>query len=111
MKLALLGASILFSLVQPVCAGSLEPKRVDGEARWLMHVNFDAFRETLLGKKIRREKLDQPGVKQLLELAKDRYGIDLRDGLHGLTLYGLGFEKNQGVAVLSAHTRVRRCRM
>ena len=104
MKKAIFGLmiSLGFACAAPVSGEPLEPGHVASDAKWVMHVNFDAFRETTLARHLRETVYKKPQSQKYFEWVRDRYGIDLREDLHGLTLYGVDFKPHQGVAVLLA---------
>ncbi len=98
----LLSLTLLASLAVPAAAEPLEAGNVAADAKWVMHVNFDAFRETALAEHLRKEKLDRPGAQRWFDWVESRYGIDLQSDLHGLTLYGDSYQRHHGVALLFA---------
>lgn len=102
MKRLLAGVVLFFGLAALLPAAELQPSHVAQDAKWILHMDFDAFRQTQLAREIREKKLDKPEVRQRLDWVRDRYGIDLRKDLHGLTLYGNSYERHQGIALLMA---------
>jgi hypothetical protein len=102
MKRFLAGVVIVLGLATALHAGPLEPNRVAEDAKWILHMNFDTFRQTQLAEQIREKKLDESEVQRMLDWVQKRYGINLREDLHGLTFYGNSYERHEGVALLMA---------
>jgi hypothetical protein len=87
-----------------VCrAGSLDPGTVAADAKWLVHVDFDALRESKVAQHAREELLKRPRVKEILAKAQEATGMELDKDLHGLTAYGNGFKPRSGVVIAYAH--------
>ncbi len=101
-KRVLAGMAIALGLAVPAGAEPLEPERVADNAKWVLHLDFDALGKTELAAQFREKKLDDPRAQKRLDWVRDRYGIDLREDLHGLTLYGDSYERHQGIALLVA---------
>ena len=67
----------------------LQRADVAANPAWLVHLDCDALRPTIIGKYILSE-MDQPEAKAKLAAFQAMVGVDLRTQLHGATLYGLG---------------------
>jgi len=81
-------------------ASPLEPSRVPADAKWVVHVDLEAVAKTQLADRVRenRRRLLMP-VRMWLQ---NKYGIDLREGLDSVTLYGHNYEPHSGTLILRA---------
>jgi hypothetical protein len=84
-------------------AGSLDPGTVAADAKWLVHIDFDALRESKVAQHAREEILKRPRVNEILAKVQEATGMDLQKDLHGLTAYGNGFKPRTGVVIAYAH--------
>ncbi|HXJ57632.1 MAG TPA: hypothetical protein VNU68_13310 [Verrucomicrobiae bacterium] len=84
-------------------AGPLVREHVAADAKWLIHLDLDAFRETQLGGLVFRQFLDEQ-INKVTQGLKDQFEIDFDSKqIHGVTAYGLDFkqpEKMTGVVVI-----------
>ena len=88
-------------------AGPLEPGKVAGDAKWVVHLDLEAFRKTSLGQHL-VEKLLKPKLEQNEQFKKLNLSINL-ENIGSLTAYGPAFEKNgEGVLVLSTTANVKK---
>jgi len=84
-------------------AAPLDLRQVSGDAKWLVHLDVDAMRESSL-----MENAYLAGSRQWAELeewmatACEEVGVDPRVDLHGITLFGKKLGKLDGVALVSA---------
>lgn len=67
-------------------AGALQEGHVRGDAKWLFHVNFDAFRSSEFGKLVQSD-MEAKYADKITALA-NLLGSDLTRDLRGVTLYG-----------------------
>jgi len=95
-----MGAVLALALVSTASAASFEARNVPADAKWLMHFNVDSFRDTKLAEHIRQERLNDPQVQRWFKWVEERYGINMREDLHGMTLYGYSYEPHRGVILL-----------
>lgn len=99
MKRTILIGAMLAMLTCPMVADEAEPAYISADAAWVVHFDVDAWGETKLEQAI----LDQhPEAIPKLEEFRATFGFDLREDLHGVTLYGTGFEPGRGVAMFDA---------
>lgn len=98
--LALLGTTL--------SAGELRPDRVPAEARWLVHVDVDAFRNTTLWHLLEsgafgdaKADLDEGFAEMRRE-----FGIDPLRDVHSITVYGLSDDEDEAVAMIEASDRI-----
>ena len=84
--------AILLGLSATATAGPLDLKQVSAEAKWIVHFDVDAMRESTLVQRVYDKCVDQwPAAEQRLREATDlveHLGLDLTRDLHGLTAYG-----------------------
>jgi hypothetical protein len=84
-------------------AGAIDPGSVAADAKWLVHIDFDALRESKVAQHAREEILKRPRVKEILAKVQEASGMDLQKDLHGVTAYGNGFKPHSGVVIAYAH--------
>ena len=84
-------------------AAPLEPKNVAADAKWVVHVDVDAVHDSLVVKKAFETcPLLKNDSGKHFDMIRDKIGVDLRKGLHGMTLYGRDTDKTHGVAIVFA---------
>ena len=84
-------------------AGPVNPVHVSSEARWLVHLDLEAFRSSKLGGYIMREIVD----KKIAQVPPGEAGVDLvalSRKISGLTAYGADFESRSGRGALVVST-------
>jgi hypothetical protein len=98
MKKALL---ILFATglsLLPVAAKPLDLSKISKDANWLMHMDFDAMRNSDIGVFMRDTMEKIPEAIDRMDQIKDKYGVDV-DGFSYLTMSGSG-ERHKGIAIM-----------
>lgn len=105
MKHVMVGAVLALGLVlgRSAAAEPLQPKQISADARWVLHLNIDAFRKTALAAHIREEHLDNPEAQQRLAMVQEKLGVNPREDLHGVTLYGHSYQPRHGVALVAVN--------
>lgn len=98
--LATLVPALALMLQPNANAAPLEPSEIPADAKWVMHVDFDALRETLLMKRI--EKTMPQAIETVRGWMASEYGIEPQSDLHSLTMYGESYETHSGTAILQA---------
>ena len=99
-KLILLAACVCaFRLT----ADAAELKRADvmADPVWLLHVDCDALRTNTIGQFFLSE-MDKPEAKAKLASFQTTFGFDLRNQVHGYTLYGSSLTPTDGVLIVYA---------
>src|SRR5260221_1845871 len=87
-----------------VCrAAPLDPSTVAADAKWLVHVDFDALRESKVFQHARAEIMKRDIANTALAMIKEATGADLEKDIHGATVYGSGFKPHAGVLIVYAH--------
>jgi hypothetical protein len=84
-------------------AGAIDPGSVAADAKWLVHIDFDALRESKVAQHAHEEILKHERAKEILAKVQDMTGMDPQKDLHGLTAYGAGFKPHSGVLIVYAH--------
>lgn len=91
------------SIASVVNAEPLDTARVPAKAVWLMHVDMDAARESMVLQKMEARMLKQhPHVEQMMAMGAAMIGMDPRKDLHGVTVYGLDTDKHNAVMIVHA---------
>ena len=80
-------------------AAKINPAHIPAKAKWLLHMDIDAFKETTLGKHVMAEA-NEKGLQKMKAL-QDMFGIDLENDIHGATAFGNG-KKDNGVLIIHA---------
>lgn len=92
---------VVAGALQTARAEPLNPQHVPPQARWVMHVDFDAFSKTTLAERIRKNR------PQIVEFLRSRmaarFGIDIPQDLFGLTMLSDSYQSHTGAGVLFAH--------
>jgi hypothetical protein len=83
-------------------AAPLDASSVAAGAKWVVHVDFDAARDSKVGQHIREKALSDERVKKGLAKLHDELGFDPEKDLHGATLYGTDFTPHTGVLIVYA---------
>jgi len=89
------------ALTSQAAARPLDSAQVPNDAKWVVHVDFDAFHETILLKRIEKAKPEL--VAGIREWMSTMYGVDPKSDLHGLTMFGQSYETHTGTAILAAN--------
>ena len=99
--------SCLALLVVKAFAGPFDGSKVAADAKWVIHLDFDAFRKTAIGQ-YATEKFLKPKLEENEQFQKLNLSINLQN-ISGLTAYGPTFEKHdEGVLVLSTTADVKK---
>lgn len=100
--ISLVVAPVVMVLLAPssVPAAPLDPAHVPADAKWVIHVDFNALGDTRLADQVREKR------RHLLFVARtwlqNRYGIDPREDLHSLTAFSNSYEAHSGTLILKA---------
>lgn len=84
-------------------AAPFDSKNVAADAKWVVHVDVDAVHDSLVVKKAFETcpLLKNDSGKHFDKII-EKFGVDLRKDLHGMTLYGRDTDKTHGVAIVFA---------
>ena len=98
------GLAAVWALAAAVQAAPLSLKQVPANAKWLAHVDFDSMRGHVLAKHMRDEIMEKHKDAQArIDKFGAEMGMDVRNDLHGVTLYGTSFTPHQGVVIVNAN--------
>ena len=101
-----LAVAILLSLATLGQAATLDPATVSGDAKWVVHLDVDAIRSSILVQNAYQEFVEKcpiaPVAVPMLDGSRALIGMDPREDLHGMTLYGNRLGKEQGVLIVFA---------
>ena len=76
-------------------------KNVAADAKWVVHVDVDAIREShVVQKAFESCPILKNDAGKHFDTIRDKIGIDLRTDLHGITLYGPDTDKDHAVAIV-----------
>jgi hypothetical protein len=84
-------------------AAPLDPSTISADAKWFVHVDIDAVRQSKVVQHIKEEALKHDQVKKMLDKVTEMTGMDPQKDLHGVTVYGTKFEPHSGVLIVYAH--------
>ena len=84
-----------------VQASPLQTADLPAEPAWLLHLDCDNLRQTVLGQFILAE-MEKPKIQAKLDVFQSLFSFDPRKQLHGLTLYSTGKAPEDGVLLLYA---------
>ena len=93
--LILSAAGISFS---SLAAKPLDFSKISKDANWLIHMDFDAMRNSDVGVFMRDTMEKIPEAVDRMEKMKETYGVDI-DGFSYLTMSGSG-ERHKGIAIM-----------
>ncbi len=97
MKKRIMGfVGLLVCMASWVIAGSFDATLVPQDARWVAHMDFAAMRASTIGQHLMQQDVNED-VKQQWEQAEEMFGMDLREDLHAVTMYGSGVEQDDVV--------------
>jgi hypothetical protein len=96
----LTGSLLLAATAFTTFAGPLDQSKVAADAKWVVHLDFDAFRKSKLGNHF-VTKIIEPKLKENDLFQKANLSLSLTN-ISGLTAYGPNYEKDgDGVLLLS----------
>lgn len=100
MKRTALLATTLLAIGTMAEAGELKPEHVAADAKWVLHLDFEALRTTALAEQFREDQQKQ--VEQFREFLQTRYGIDPREDFEGVTCFSNSYEPHSGAMIIYA---------
>ena len=90
-----------FMVAASAFAGPLDKSKVSSGAKWLLHLDWEAFRQSHIGSHL-TEKVIQPKLNENEGLKKLQLSLNLQN-IASITAYGPVFEKNgEGVLMISS---------
>jgi hypothetical protein len=100
MLTAMLLTSLSFLPGTKVTADELDPARIPADAKWVIHIDVDALRDSEIAEYIRDEKSQM--VNTARQCIQREFGIDLREDLNSITLFSDTYDSHTGAAIVSA---------
>lgn len=98
-----LGSLVALGSLGNLLAAPLELKQVPGDAKWVVHVDFDAIRASTVVQRLHKLVVAKhPGAEVMCNTMKALSGIDPRHDLHGATFFGNQLVPHQGTLILHA---------
>ena len=101
-----LAVAILLSLATLGQTATLDPATVSGDAKWVVHLDVDALRASIVVQNAAQEFVDKCPIAEvalpMLAGSRALIGMDPTEDLHGMTLYGSRIGKEQGVLIVFA---------
>ena len=84
-------------------AEPLDLKKVAADAKWVMHVDVDAMRHSVVIDKAYKKCMEMhKEAAEHMDKLPGMIGMDPRKDLHGITVYGKDLDKRKGVLILHA---------
>jgi hypothetical protein len=80
-------------------AVSFSPRVVAGDANWVLHLDMAALKASTLGQQMLANDLDARAEIQLKQ-AQALLGMDPREDLHAITVYGSGVDQDNAVMLI-----------
>ena len=74
---------------------------VSSEAGWVLHADYDAFRQTALASGL-RAKLDQRGLEQKMEIFRRIFSFHPIDDVRSVLIYGTDTDPNNATVLITA---------
>ena len=103
MRIALWVVAIVGLLATgPATAAPLRSKDVAADAKWVVHVDFDAMRDSKLGEVFREKCLANEDAQRKIKQFQEDTGVDPTRDMHSVTLYDTKFVEHSGVAIVRA---------
>ena len=102
-------AVLLAAIARPAAAAPFDARAVPADARWVVHVDADAGRDTAVGRALREQLTAAADVKAKLAQVTAATGVHVERDLHDVTLFGSGpGDESVVVVVRSANLDRRR---
>jgi hypothetical protein len=103
MRRVVLSLAALFALVATGRSEPLALKQVAADAKWIMHLDVDALRSSIVVNKAYKMCMEMhKEAAQHMDKLPGMIGMDPRKDLHGITVYGKELDKRKGVLILHA---------
>ncbi|HUT13478.1 MAG TPA: hypothetical protein VMY42_23525 [Thermoguttaceae bacterium] len=101
---------LMAGFASPARAEPLDRREIAADARWVVHVDFDAARSATVARKVLDGWLARESVQRGLEQIEAAVGTDLEEDLHSASLYGSRFAPQTGVVIVRAEVDGQRVR-
>ena len=97
----LIAACLGLLLCSPLLANPLDKEQVSARAKWVLHADVQTFLASKTGGFILNE-FKKSGLDKWMVVVKNAVGIDPSKDLEGVTVYGVDFEKDNGIVLVRA---------
>src|SRR5215471_12260753 len=94
-------AGLLIAFVHSSSGTPLQRQDVPADPSWIVHLDCDALRPTMIGQFVLSE-LDKPETQAKLATFQSVFNLDPRTQLHALTLYSVSGVPEDGVLLVYA---------
>ncbi len=103
MRIVAIALAAVLGLAVVARAEPLELKQVAADAKWLVHVDVDAMRESIVVQKAYCKCMEMhKDAQKHFDKVKEMLGLDLKKDLHGITVYGKDLDRHHGVLIVHA---------
>ena len=102
MKRLSLALMILLAVIAPAVAGPLKQADVPATAKWVAHLDVGGTQASKTGQWLLAQARKDPKFNAGIAQAQRIFGVDLLKDIHGITLYGEDYGKDNGVVVINA---------
>jgi hypothetical protein len=92
---------LFLSALHPTFAKPLQRADIPAEPAWVLHFDCDALRPSAVGQFLLAE-MEKPETQAKLAAFQAMFNFDLRNQLHGVTLYSVGTTPQDGVLLVYA---------
>lgn len=96
------GFSMMLLMAASVSASPFDRELVAADAKWIMHVDVDAGRESKIWLLFRAMVMDWPDVQRRVDRLETVTNSQMPDALHGITLYSTSFWPQECVVIVHA---------
>ena len=100
MRAFLTAVALILCFGPPLFAEPLDRRQVAADAKWLLHVDFDAVRSADAAGKILDHWLGRESVQRSLRKVRETFGADLAKDLHSVTFYSNRFSHRHGTVIV-----------
>jgi hypothetical protein len=103
MRIVAIALAAVLGLTVVGRAEPIELKQVPADAKWLIHVDVDAMRESIVVQKAYGKCMEMhKDAQKHFDKVQQTLGLDLKKDLHGITVYGKDLDKHHGVLIVHA---------
>lgn len=85
---------------QPAVAEPLNPAHLPADAKWVLHVDFDAFRDTVIAERLAKKRPEM--LKAVNRWFEKELGLNPKEDLGSLTMFSDTYQEHTGAAILLA---------
>lgn len=90
----------VFAINAPLGAEPLDVRRVPADSKWLVHVDFDALRESTLGQQLLDDMLASGGGGRRFKRLQKSLGVDAASDVQSVTLFDTRFQRHHGLMMI-----------